>query len=162
LIKRNAFNRAVNRLLHLLTRVVPGARTVRPFLHRLRGVRIDGRVFIGDDVYIENEYPECVEINDDARIALRSTIIAHMRGPGRVIIGQKVYVGPHCFIGASSGQTIIIGEGSVLAAGCVVTKSVPPYTFVVGVPGRPKARVTVPLTAGISPEDFRKGLKPLE
>jgi hypothetical protein len=29
---------------------------MRPFLGRLRGVEIRNRVFIGDDVYLENEY----------------------------------------------------------------------------------------------------------
>src|SRR5207302_1742011 len=41
---------AFNRILHLLCRVLPGATNLRPFLHRLRGVRIEGRVSIGDDV----------------------------------------------------------------------------------------------------------------
>jgi acetyltransferase-like isoleucine patch superfamily enzyme len=42
-----------------------------------------------------------------------------------------------CWLG--SGCTILdgvtIGRGSVVAAGCVVTKSVPPYSIVAGVPG---------------------------
>ena len=59
--KKNLLRRIANRILGLVARWAPGATTVRPFLHRLRGVRITGRVFIGDDVYMENEYPECIE-----------------------------------------------------------------------------------------------------
>ena len=47
-----------------MARFLPGSTSLRPFLHKLRGVRIQGDVFIGDDVYIENEYPECIEIHN--------------------------------------------------------------------------------------------------
>ncbi len=154
--------RVANRFLHLCARFCPGCTTLRPFLHRLRGVRIDGSVFIGDEVYIENEYPECIEIRDGAQITLRSTIIAHFRGTGRVIIGKDVWVGPHSFIAASApGQVVTIGEGSVLAAGSVVTKDVDPYTFVGGVPARPIATVRVPMKLTTSYEDFERGLVPI-
>jgi acetyltransferase-like isoleucine patch superfamily enzyme len=135
---------------------------MRPFLHRLRGVKIHGRVFIGDDVYIENEYPEFIEIHDEAQIALRTIIMAHFRGTGRVIVGKKAWVGAGCIIAASPNQTLIIGEGSVLAAGSVVTKDIPPYTFVGGVPAKPIARVTVPMTLDTNFDDFKKGLLQLE
>jgi hypothetical protein len=87
-MKKNIFRRISNRILHLLARFSPGATTIRPFLHKLRGVKIRGKIFIGDDVYIENEYPECIEINDEAQIVLRTTIMAHFRGTGKVIIGK--------------------------------------------------------------------------
>ena len=64
---------SANRILHLIARFGPGATTFRPYLHKLRGVKIYGNVFIGDDVYLENEYPEAVEIHDGAGIALRET-----------------------------------------------------------------------------------------
>jgi hypothetical protein len=66
--------RSANRLLQMIARSAPGATGLRPYLHRLRGVRIMGSVFIGDGVYIENEYPENVEIHDGVGIALRTTI----------------------------------------------------------------------------------------
>ena len=150
-----------NRILHIVVRFSPGCTTIRPLLHKLRGVRIEGRVFIGDDVYIENEHPECVEIHDEAQIVLRSIIMAHFRGTGKVIIGKKVWVGPGCIVAASAGQTLIVGEGAVLAAGSVVTKDVPPYTFVGGAPAKPLARVTVPMTMDVDLAEYKKGLKPI-
>ena len=68
-----------------MARFLPGATTLRPFLHKLRGVKIYGKVFIGDDVYIENEHPECVEIHEGVQIVLRTNIIAHFRGTGKII-----------------------------------------------------------------------------
>ena len=151
-----------NRILHIIVRFSPGCTTIRPFLHKLRGVRIEGRVFIGDDVYIENEHPECVEIHDEAQIVLRSIIMAHFRGTGKVIIGKKVWVGPGCIVAASAGQTLIVGEGAVLAAGTVVTKDVPPYTFVGGAPAKPIATVTVPMTMDVDLAEYKKGLIPIK
>jgi maltose O-acetyltransferase len=79
-----------------------------------------------------------------------------------VIIGRDVWIGPHSFIAASCpGQVITIGEGSVLAAGSVVTGDVDPYTFVGGVPARPIATVRVPMKLTTSYEDFERGLEPI-
>lgn len=155
--------RIINRVLHLIARFSPGRTTIRPFLHKLRGVKIYGEVFIGDDVYIENEHPECVEMHDGAQIALRSTIIAHHKGPGRVIIGRNACIFAGCIVAASSKQILTIGEGAVLAAGSVVTKDVTPFTMVGGVPAKPIATVTVPNTLSLkSIEEFKKGLIPIK
>jgi acetyltransferase-like isoleucine patch superfamily enzyme len=162
-MKRKSFiRRSINRFLHLAARFGPGAMTLRPFLHKLRGVKINGRVFIGEEVYLENEYPEIIEINDEAQIALRTVIIAHLRGTGRVVIGRKVWIGTGSIIAAGPNQTLMIGDGSVLAAGCVVTKDVPPHTFVGGVPARPIAKVTVPMTVDTNYDDFKNGLQRFE
>jgi len=144
-----------------MARFLPGATTVRPFLHRLRGVRIYGRVFIGDDVYLENAHPECIEICDGAQLALRTTIIAHFRGAGKIVIGKDVWIGMGCNIATTPGQTLTIGEGSAVGMGSNVTRDVPPYTFVMGSPARPKYKVTVPMTLETSYEDWKNGLIPI-
>ena len=64
-------------------------------------------------------------------------------------------------IAAACDQELTIGEGSALAAGSVVTKDVPPFTFVGGTPAKPIARVTVPMTLQTSYADFKKGLQKL-
>lgn len=93
---------------------------------------------------------------------MRSTIIAHYRGPGKIIIGKNVWIGACCTIAAANSKVIIIGEGSVIAANSAVTKDVPPFTFVGGVPAKPIAEATVPGTLGYSYQDFKKGLRPLK
>lgn len=160
--KKTILRGVVNRTLHLVARFSPGTVTLRPFLHRLRGVKISTGVFIGEEVYLENEYPECIELQEDVVIALRVTMVAHLRGPGRIIVQKKAWIGSGCIIAAAGGQTLTIGEGSALAAGSVVTRDVPSYTLVGGVPAKPIARITVPLTLNTSYSEFKKGLIPLD
>lgn len=144
----------------MLARFSPGATTLRPFLHRLRGVKIKGRVFIGDDVYIENEYPECIELSEGAQICLRSTLIAHTRGPGRIVIGKNAFLGASCVVTAPMGKTLTIGEGAVVTTCAVIASSVPPYTMVGNEKAKRLAIVTVPLAMDTPYESFLAGLRP--
>ena len=57
----------------------------------------------------------------------RASMIAHP-----ITVGKNVWIGSHATI--LSGVTI--GDNSVVAAGAVVTKSVPANTVVAGVPAR--------------------------
>lgn len=150
-----------NRILHLMARFLPGSTSLRPFLHRLRGVKIDGSVFIGDDVYLENEFPECVEIHDGASIGLRSTVVAHTRGAGKIIIEKQAAVTAGCLIVCPQGKTLTIGEGSVVSAGSTVTNDIPPYTLCGAPRIRAFAKITVPFVLDMDHEDFTRGLRPL-
>jgi acetyltransferase-like isoleucine patch superfamily enzyme len=153
--------RILNRVLAKLAGSLPGATTVRPCLHRLRGVQIRGRVFIGDEVYMENEHPESIVLEDGAQIGLRTTIIAHTRGVGRVIFEKNVFVGAGCLITASDGQTLRIGEGAVLGAGSIVTADVPARKLVAPERAKLSAQVTVPFKMETGFDEFRRGLRPL-
>jgi acetyltransferase-like isoleucine patch superfamily enzyme len=158
---KSVFRNGMNRILHLLARNAPGARGLRPFLHRLRGVKVGKGVFIGDDVYLENLFPECVEIHDGAQLSVRATVIAHNRGPGKVVIGKQAYVGPHCVVLAPKGRTVTIGEGSVIGAATVITSNVPPFVFISPTPPQISGKVTVPLPATDDYWEFVHGLRPL-
>src|SRR6187200_2899644 len=98
MVSKSIFRRVANRLLHSLARVLPGAQGLRPFLHRLRGVKVGTNVFIADEVYLENEYPEAVEIQDGVQISIRAIIIAHTRGAGKIVIEKDAYIGPNTVI----------------------------------------------------------------
>ena len=163
-MERLLIRRILNRTLHLMARFLPGSTNLRPFLHKLRGVRITGKVFIGDDVYLENEYPECVELHDGAIIGLRSVIIAHVGGrggQGKIIVEKNAVIACCCTVACSAGQTLTIGEASMVSAGSVVSNDVPPHTLCAGPRVTALARVTVPFTLETSHEDFRRGLRPL-
>src|SRR5215510_352003 len=158
-MRKSFLRRVWDRPLHQFARLLPGATSLRPFLHRLRGVKIYGKVFIGDDVYLENEYPECVEIHDGVQIGLRTTLIAHTRGPGTIVIEKNVFIGANCVIAASPGKTLTIGEGSVLGIASLVTSDIPPHTFYSGEKAKPIAKVTIPFTTDTSYEHFVRGLR---
>jgi len=49
-----------------------------------------------------------------------------------IIVEDDVWIAARCTILAG----ITIGKGSVIAAGSVVTKNVPPFSIIVGVPGK--------------------------
>jgi acetyltransferase-like isoleucine patch superfamily enzyme len=159
--RKSFIRRALNRVLHLLCRFLPGATTLRPFLHRMRGVQLGNNVWIGDDVYLENEFPEMVEIHDDVVVGLRSIIIAHTRGAGRVIIGKDVYIGAGCVIVTAANRTLAIGEGSLIMAASLVTGSIAPYTLYGSDASKPLARITKPFTSTTSYEEFMMTLRPL-
>jgi len=156
------FQEIFARFLHKLAFVAPGGVSVRPWLHRLRGVKIGKRVFIAQFVYIDDLHPEEVTIGDNCTIGLRSTIFTHFYwGPrrpqsnGRVIIENNVFVGPHCVI----LPNVKIGEGAVIKAGTVVSTNVPPHTFWGLPPAEALGEVTVPLTEEHTYEEFVRGVR---
>lgn len=147
------------RLLQSAARSVPGATTLRVWLNRWRGVQIGENVWIGYDVVIETSRPELVTIRDRATVQLRATIIAHFREQeGGVLIEEDATVGP----GAIILPNVTVGRGAIVAAGSVVTKSVPPKTMVQGNPARPIATVEIPLRQDVSLKEFAKGLRPIK
>jgi len=158
---KSLVRRILNRVLHLAARLAPGATSFRPFLHRLRGVKIEGTVWVGDDVYLESEYPEKVELQDGAALSMRSMILAHTRGEGSVIIGRNAFVGPMAVVACTSGRTIKIGDGAVLTTGSIVTSSVPAHTVVSPPRSKAVAIARVPF-CGSTMSDFLSGLEPLQ
>ena len=159
--RRSAVRHLLNAILQRIAMLSPGATTLRPFLHRLRGVRIHGRVFIGEDVVIENEYPERVEIGDGSAIGMRTIILAHFLGPGRVVIGRNATIAVNSVVAAFNGETLEIGDGAHVGISSLVRKSVPAGIFVAGSPAKAKMRVTVGFTEEVSYEEFKGGMVPL-
>jgi serine acetyltransferase len=154
-------SRLLNRILHSVARHGPGATSFRPMLHRMRGAKIGARVFIGDEVYLENEYPECIEIGDEVQISVRAIFLAHTRGPGRIVIEDGAYIGPNVVVACSGDRELRIGAGSVVSAGCIVTRDVPPGVLIGTEPARPVAKVTLALSRANTFQEFVRGLAPL-
>jgi len=144
----------------MLARFTPGSTTLRPWLHRARGITVGRNVFIGDDVYLDNEYPESIEIQDGVHVSIRAVIIAHTRGPGKVIIEKDAFVGPNVVIVCSAGRVLRVGEGAVLSAGCVITRNVAPRTVLTAAPPQVAGRATIPLPRAKTMEEFSSGLMP--
>jgi acetyltransferase-like isoleucine patch superfamily enzyme len=157
--------RIVQTALGRVALLCPGGTSVRPRLQRWRGVKVGNNVWIGLYVYIDDLHPEAVSIGNNCTIGIRTSIITHLYwGPRQaasnatVVIENDVYVGPHTVI----LPNVVIGEGAVVQAGSIVTRSVPPRTFWGPPPAGPLGTITVPLTAQHGHAAFLRGLRPLE
>jgi serine acetyltransferase len=161
-----------NRALQLAALYCPGGDTIRPMLHRRRGVKIGHRTWVGFDTLIEPSYPHQVEIGDRVAIGIRVLILAHFVHRGRnrqsatgelddrvsVRIEDDVFIGP----GAIIMPNVTVGHGAVVASGSVVTRSVAPLTMVQGNPARPIARCGVPLGLDTPVKEFYARLTPID
>jgi len=158
-VSENFLSGFANRVLQIVARIAPGALTLRPRLHRWRGVKIGKNVWIGYDAIIETSYPDLVTIQDGVTIGIRALIIAHFRGREKgVVIEENAFLGPGVII----LPNVVVGRGAVVAAGSVVTASVPPMTLVQGNPAKPVARVGLPPGMEVSFQQFAASLRPLQ
>ena len=85
-----------------------------------------GGISIGDDCLIGQQVV-IATLNHDLDPKHRKDML-----PAPVKIGKNVWIGAH----ATILQGVTIGDNSVVAAGAVVTKDVPPNTVVGGVPAK--------------------------
>jgi acyl-[acyl carrier protein]--UDP-N-acetylglucosamine O-acyltransferase len=154
----NLFRRVMIRILQPLAMFMPGAQSLRVWLHRARGVSIGTNVWISFNVVLETELPNLIRIDDGAFIGIGVIVIAHFRESRRgVRIGKQAFIGP----GAILLPNVDIGDGAVVAAGSVVTSSVPAMTVVQGNPAAPVARCGVPLLPDTALVEFSMRLRPL-
>ncbi len=156
-----------NRFLQAIALYIPGAQTLRVWLHRMRGVKMGKRIFIGTAAIIETAFPELVSIGNNVEIGIRSIIIAHFKYHPKkeqpktkpfVRIEDNVYIGPGVII----LPNVTIGQGSVVTAGSVVVESVPPQTMVRGNPAKKVAKCRVPLVFDNTYQDFICNLRPIK
>jgi acetyltransferase-like isoleucine patch superfamily enzyme len=157
----NIYRRIINKIAFF----APGGGSFRTWLQKIRGVHIGDKVWIGQYVYIDEQFPEKISIGDNSTIGLRVSIFSHFfwgdqRTEGYsapVTIGRDVYIGPHCVI----LPNVHIGDGSVIKAGTVVSRNVPEHTYWGTDSAGPLGQVTVPLTSEHSYIEFTYGLRPL-
>lgn len=98
-------------------------------------IRGQGGVTIGDRVYT-SPFTQIIAVNhvfaDPGRPFVEQGITAE-----GIVIEDDVWLGASAVI----TDGVRIGKGAIVAAGAVVTKDVPPYTVVAGVPARPVRQI---------------------
>src|SRR5512132_1306165 len=87
-----------NRVFQELARFAPGARSLRVWLHRQRGIEIGEWVWIGYDCVLETSRPHLIRIGRNSIISIRVMLIAHFRGEVGITIEDDVFVGPGAII----------------------------------------------------------------
>lgn len=144
-----SLRRVVGKLCQLLARRMPLIPAKgRVFLQRLHGVNfVDWRtVFIGEDVTFDDLYPDDIQVGRGVLITTGVIILTHYLDTrfqpteahpfrfyrGKVVIGDNVFIGAKTVI----SKPINIGEGAIIGANSVLTKDVPPYAIMVGVPAK--------------------------
>lgn len=89
-----------------------------------------GELIIGDDVMMGPDVLiyTCNHLHDNVDIPMDRQGFTYMR----VVIEDDVWIGARVIILPG----VVIGKGSVVGAGAVVTRDVPPYSVVGGVPAK--------------------------
>lgn len=100
------------------------------------GTQLDGRVSIGENCSIQSlvYLPGLTEVGSNVFLGPNVIVTNDRYPPSRRLVGVKI--GNECIVGANSTlmASITLGDGSVIAAGSIVTKDVPRGVVVKGVP----------------------------
>jgi len=108
-----------------------------------QNVFIANNVIVGNNCKIQNNVSlyEGLIIEDDVFIG-PSVVFTNVKNPRAFINRKDEYMKTHVGLGVTIGANatiicgITIGEYSLIGAGSVVTKDIPPYSLVIGNPGR--------------------------
>jgi len=101
------------------------------------GVTIEDEVFVGHGVMFTNDLvPRAVSAGGGLQTEADWTLV-------RTLVKRGASIGSNATIVAG----VTIGEGALVGAGAVVTKDVPPYSVVVGVPAAVTRTLPAPATA---------------
>lgn len=95
------------------------------FYNRFWGMTIDPTVVMSLSAKMDRTYPKGVHVGAHTYIAFRTSILCHDRTRG---IYRDTIIGKNCFIGAHSliMPGVRVGDNSIVAAGAVVLRDVPP------------------------------------
>lgn len=107
----------------------------RCFLTRVFGMDIHPTVQISLSATMDMTFPKGVHVGEYSYLAYSAYVLTHDRTRGLYL---HTRIGKNCFIGSHSiiMPGVTIGDNSIVAAGAVVTKNVPPRSIVAGNPAR--------------------------
>jgi acetyltransferase-like isoleucine patch superfamily enzyme len=121
---------SLNRFLGIRRVIVSG---LRMYYVGLWGMDIHPTANFSLSVKFDKTYPAGVHVGAETYLAFDVAILSHDLTRGMYV---DTFIGRRCFIGARSIilPGITIGDGSIVAAGSVVTRNVPQGSIVAGNP----------------------------
>ena len=127
-----AKRRGLNRL-QWLRRVLVGSK--RTIYRRLLGMDVHPTAELSLSARLDRTFPIGVHIGETSYVAFDACVLTHDRTRGLYL---HTWIGRNCFVGARSLVLpgVRVGDGSIIAAGAIVTKDVPPHCLVAGNPAR--------------------------
>lgn len=134
----------IKKILHIVLRLSPGNK-IRVKILKMLGANIKGDLYIAQNFFVlDAGKTEYLTIEKNVGIGPNVTILIHSDPSPSDLSNfyprswKKIHIGENVWIGACSTILggVTIGHYSIVAAGSVVTKDVPPYTVVAGVPAK--------------------------
>ncbi|MBB2902010.1 acetyltransferase-like isoleucine patch superfamily enzyme [Kineococcus radiotolerans] len=124
--------RSLNKLRWLRRSLVGTKRLV---YNRVWGMDIHPTATFSLSAKFDKTFPRGIHVGERSYVALEAIVLAH-----DMTRAKKTHtrIGRHCFIGAGAILLpgVTVGDGSIVAAGAVVTKDVPPASIVAGSPAK--------------------------
>ena len=137
------------RLFTILGNALPPKLNV--FFYKLAGMKLSFKTcWIGNKCYIDSQFPELIEIEQNVCISSNVYLIAHF-DPSMSIKNhliknykKKIFIKEGVFIGPGSIilPGVTLGKNSFIKAGSVVTKNIPDDCIVEGNPARIISKLT--------------------
>jgi acetyltransferase-like isoleucine patch superfamily enzyme len=134
---KNPRARALNRFFGMWA----PSQSLRVDMYRKAGIRIGKVHLFGNGIWLDINLKNMISIEDNVLLSGYVKILSHSfimhgykyEGMSPVIIKKRARIGLNVLVLPG----VIIGENSVVGAGAVVAKNIPPNCLAVGVPAKP-------------------------